>query len=168
MNGSTVLDGFALARSGGEVAGTAPIGAFQRAADLGAAFGAVRYQVLGTQTELAKPALRVVADGAAEMTCQRCLEPVDVTVTVDAVLELATSQAAIDAADDDVDRVVAAPTLDVLDLIEDELILALPMVARHDGCVASAGEKATAGKQGRQHPFAALAARAGSRGRESE
>jgi uncharacterized protein len=60
--------------------------------------------------------------------------------------------------DDSVDGVLAVPEMDVLELIEDEIILSLPISARHpEGkCSTSrpVGEKAV----GREHLFAALAA----------
>jgi uncharacterized protein len=97
--------------------------------------------------------LRVVARGFAAMTCQCCLGPVDVRLEAESELELAESEAAIEAADDGADRVVATAAMDVVTLVEDELILALPMVPRHEEC-------APRGAQGQDEagsPFAALA-----------
>lgn len=143
------LDAFAFARRGGRHAGTLEGGeatadpdgtpgsdslgadALARAGALGARFGAIDYSVDGLLTDRDKPGLRVRASGQAVMQCQRCLEPVTIPVAVDVVLELAATQSAVDSATDDVDRVVASSTLDVVTLVEDELILGLPMVARH-------------------------------------
>jgi uncharacterized protein len=87
------------------------------------------------------------------MTCQRCLGAVEVLVEADAELELAESEAAIEAADDEVERVLATPEMDVVALVEDELILSLPMVPRHEACAA----KAAHGQDEAGSPFAALA-----------
>ena len=86
------------------------------------------------RSALGKPALHLIASGRVSVQCQRCLEPVVVPMAVDQELELAATQAAIDGAEDEVDRVLATRTMDVAVLVEDELLLALPMVARHDTC----------------------------------
>ncbi len=70
--------------------------------------------------------------------CQRCLADLDVEVKADAHLELAASEAAVNAAeDDDIERIDGSRPLEVAALIEDELILALPMVGRHEVCEAT-------------------------------
>jgi uncharacterized protein len=86
------------------------------------------------------------------MTCQRCLQPLAVPVEVAAELELAESREAAEAADDEVDRVVASRNMDVAALVEDELLLALPMVAAHEDCPLPAEDDGSA-----PSPFAKLA-----------
>jgi uncharacterized protein len=66
--------------------------------------------------------------------CQRCLGPLQVPVEIDAELQLAESLREISEADDEVDRVLASRHMDVGQLVEDEVILALPMVPRHEEC----------------------------------
>ncbi|MFL6573844.1 MAG: hypothetical protein ACJ8G4_18940, partial [Burkholderiales bacterium] len=73
----------------------------------------------------------------------------------DEVLVLAGTQAEIDAepADgDSADRVVAAQEMPVRELVEDELILALPYAPRHAGCSARASTDAAE----KLSPFAGL------------
>ena len=54
------------------------------------------------------------------------------------------------------------PTLDLIELLEDELLLALPLVPRHEACPEplpmSAGEVSEGEADDEPHPFAALAA----------
>ena len=57
-----------------------------------------------------------------------------VPVAVDAELQLAGSLSEIAEADDDIDRVLASRRMDIAQLVEDEVILALPMVPRHAAC----------------------------------
>jgi uncharacterized protein len=85
------------------------------------------------------------------MDCQRCLAPLVVPLVVDAELELADSAGEIATAEDDIDRVVASPAMPLAQLVEDELLLALPMVPRHEACEPP-GEGYDAGAS----PFAAL------------
>ena len=76
------------------------------------------------------------------LKCQRCLGDVDFPLLLDAHLEFAASEAEILAADDDVDRVVAGRDMNVAALVEEEVILALPMVPKHERCQAAAGAEA--------------------------
>lgn len=105
---------------------------------------------LGRQDQLR---LRLTAGGKLRMTCQRCLVPVDLPLRASAELELAGSLREIEDAEDDVDRVLASGNLAVASLVEDEIILALPMVPRHAECP----EGARTEELGRGSPFAALA-----------
>jgi uncharacterized protein len=74
-----------------------------------------------------------------QLRCQRCLGPLSHEVDTDEILVLAASQAEIDADPITVDmpsRVVAGKEMAVRDLVEDELILALPYAPRHEECEA--------------------------------
>jgi uncharacterized protein len=76
--------------------------------------------------------LRLVADLSAY--CQRCLERLPLHLDVERDIVLLAGVRALDPADDDDDETDAIPhatTLDLLDLIEEEVILSLPMVPRH-------------------------------------
>lgn len=128
------IDGFNFARLHGHLSGVLDGAALPRLAEVGAAVESVDFAVDGVNSKLGKLALQVAATGRVSVQCQRCLEPVEVAIEVDQELELAATQAAIDGAEDEVDRVLATRTMDVAVLVEDELLLALPMVARHDGC----------------------------------
>jgi uncharacterized protein len=96
------------------------------------------------------------------MSCQRCLEPVAVGLSTVAVLELSGSLQEIEAADDDVDRVVAGHAMDVASLVEDEAILLLPMVPRHERCGMAdnlrAADESAAAVVKKASPFSVLAA----------
>ena len=152
--GRHVIDGFQFARGGEELRGQLTLSALPRLAEFGVtASPGFGFAVRGARNEQGKPVLRVAASGPAEMTCQRCLGPVAVRLEADSELELAESEAAIEAADDEVDRVVATPAMDVVALVEDELILALPMVPRHEACEPRGAQ----GEDEAGSPFAALA-----------
>jgi uncharacterized protein len=78
------------------------------------------------------------AAARVQTLCQRCLGELELDIHADSRLELAASEAEADAADDDeVDRIDGSRPLDVATLVEDELILALPMVGRHEQCEAT-------------------------------
>ena len=97
-------------------------------------------------------------------------QPVWLPVSVAGRIRLVTDEATaaqLDA-DSDHDVLVLSRTFDLIDLIEDELIMASPLVAFHDECpeppIMSASdpevdepESAEADAGGKPHPFAALA-----------
>ncbi len=152
--GRPVIDGFEFARGGGGISGLLALADLPRLAELGVVEAPeIAFAVRGGINERGKPALHVHAAGGVVMTCQRCLGRVAVPLAVDSELELAASETEAAAADDDVDRVAASPAMDVVTMVEDELILALPMVARHEDC--RPREAAEAGGSG--SPFAGLA-----------
>src|SRR5213076_524580 len=79
-------------------------------------------------------------DGTLSLRCQRCLGALAHEVRAKQLLVLASSQEEIDAEPatvDQPDRVLAGKEMPVRDLVEDELILALPYAPRHEGCTAS-------------------------------
>ncbi|HXG27842.1 MAG TPA: YceD family protein [Nevskiales bacterium] len=93
------------------------------------------------------------------LRCERCLGtlvwPVDATLG----LFLAASEQAAAALSEDADYVLAGESLGVLELIEDELILALPLVPRHPPgteCGDRAGKGPVAESGERDSPFAIL------------
>lgn len=154
MSQGGVIDGPEFARAGTTLAGALEIADLPRLLELGCSGAHIRYVVRGGATAQGKPALHVDATGIVELACQRCLETVAVPVAVRTELELAESQEVIDLTDDDVDRVLASRSMAVGTLVEDEVILALPMVPKHAQCPARADDS------GRESgsPFAALAA----------
>jgi uncharacterized protein len=80
--------------------------------------------------------LHLQARTALQLSCQRCLQPVTVRLEVQPSLRFVRGEAQAEALDEDSDEdVLALPlALDLLPLIEDELILALPLVPRHELC----------------------------------
>jgi uncharacterized protein len=77
-------------------------------------------------------------DGSLSVCCQRCLEGIDYPVRIRSLLELVKdgeepTQEEIE--DDSKDFLPAQKELDVVELIEDEIILDLPVAPRHENCV---------------------------------
>jgi uncharacterized protein len=80
--------------------------------------------------------MQVQAQTTLHMICQRCLEPMTMPLWVDRHFRFVSSEQAAAAEDDQAeeDLLVASPQFDALTLIEDELILAMPLVPRHESC----------------------------------
>jgi uncharacterized protein len=108
--------------------------------------------------------LHVQVDLCMPMVCQRCMGPVDVDLDVDQSFRFVANEAAAEAEDEEAeeDILVMSQEFNLHDLIEDEVLMALPVVPRHETCpvdvkleVVDAGfETALAEKL---NPFAALA-----------
>ncbi|GKT22252.1 YceD family protein [Acidovorax sp. SUPP3334] len=109
--------------------------------------------------------LRLVARAAFPMTCQRCLGPVDVPLEVEREFRFVADEATAEALDDesDEDLLALSREFNLRELIEDELLMALPLVPRHDECPApvpmeSTDEDFEEASAQKPNPFAALAA----------
>lgn len=152
-----VIDGFEFASSGASKQGNWPIGDFPRLGDMLAAdTGEVAYEVDGVRDARGRPSLRVRVRGTLQVRCQRCLEAMPLEVQADETLVLAGTLDEIHAEAADAhgaDRVVGGKEMLVRDLIEDELILALPYAPRHESCSARPS-RGVAGD--RTSPFAGL------------
>lgn len=94
------------------------------------------------------------------LTCQRCLEPVATGIDVELQLWLLRDEGQADLLPDDADYLALDEDggLALADALEDELILALPLVPAHEDCEAfpvDNPEEAEAPK--RENPFQVLA-----------
>jgi DUF177 domain-containing protein len=151
-----VIDGFEFASAGAIQQGVWPLKDFQRLRDmLASEAGEVTYRVQGTRDERGRPALQVKVEGTLQLRCQRCLEPLPFEVKVEDLLVLAATLSEIHAEPADAyapDRIVAGKEMPVRELIEDELILALPYAPRHEGCAPGAAAREERGNS----PFASL------------
>lgn len=149
------IDAVQFAGDGSSMQGEIAPDGLPRVRDLGAIDGGAWYCVTGQRSMRGRPALRVQVRCAVTLLCQRCLEPFEYDVDQAVELELSADQREIDAAEDDTDRVLASPTLDVIELVEDEILLALPMVARHAACELT-GDTSRAVDEHQSGPWAAL------------
>jgi uncharacterized protein len=146
MSHQPVIDGFEFASAGATQQGVWPLRDFPRLRDLLAAdAGEVAYEINGVRDERGRPSLRLRVRGTLSLRCQRCLEPMPFEVQTDETLVLAATLAEIHAEPADAhapDRVVAGKEMALRELIEDELILAVPYAPRHESCIpAGAGDR---------------------------
>lgn len=161
-----------LAREGGVIGGLAPVATFQRLCEGASAEGGlpIRWEgraewrpVAGGGEQLW---LHLSAEGHAPQVCQRCLSPFWQPVALDRWFRFVADEAAAETEDEDSEEDVLAfvPRFDLCGLLEDELLLALPLVPMHEpDCPEpvqlSAGDLSAALEEPeREHPFAALAA----------
>lgn len=168
------LDVAALAHDEASLTGEWPAASLERLADSAApedpatAWPALTWALHGEirQPKAAKAQtwLHLTASGQVALTCQRCLKPVRLDLDIDRWIRFADTEEEAAALDiDSDDDVLALPRhLDARELIEDELLLALPLVPRHEVCPeplpqTDEGDESE-GVEERPNPFAKLAA----------
>ena len=80
--------------------------------------------------------MHIKADAAVALTCQRCMTPVAMPLAADQWFRFVASEEVAMAEDDAAqeDLLVMAPQFDALQVIEDELLMALPLVPMHEVC----------------------------------
>jgi len=80
--------------------------------------------------------LHLTAGTTLSLTCQRCLGPVEVPVSVDRLFRFVTDEETAAAEDDQSEEDVLALSRDfnVLGLVEDELLMEMPLAPRHETC----------------------------------
>ena len=130
----STIDGREFARTRAERLGSLADDDAPRLVELGWHIERADYTLRGGVDEDGRDALVVSVDGRLRGVCQRCMEPLELDVRFGRSLRLADSMQEIETAEDDVDRVLASRAMSVETLIEDELVLELPMVARHTDC----------------------------------
>lgn len=165
------LDIQAFAQAGAELQGEHPLADWPRLLEEewpDQPGTAVRWRLQGSLVPVAGASPQVAMHLQAEVDltrqCQRCLSAVVQAVVAERDFLFVTDEATAEALDEDSDAdvLVISRDFDALALVEDELILALPLVPRHEVCpqnlpdmaVDEGFEKASE----RPNPFAALAA----------
>lgn len=159
------LDVVAAAADGAALSGRWPLATLERLHTAGDGDLAADWQARFEQRPVAGEALPQVwlqlrAQAQVARECQRCLQPVLLPLAVDRAFRFVPTEdeaAALDADSDD-DVLAASHRFDLRALVEDELLLALPLVPKHDQCPAPWQPEPAAPEPAPEHPFAALAA----------
>lgn len=161
MPHALVIDGFEYARSGAGLSGDWQVKDFPRLRDaLYVSHGTLHYALQGLPQEQGRSALRLSVEGTLQLTCQRCLGPLEFALRSEALLLLYGDEAEIAVLDaEGPERIVAEREMSVLDLVEDEVLLAIPIAPRHEQCRSREGDASAA----QQRPFAGLRALMGGR-----
>ncbi len=170
------LDVRAFAQAGAELAAEEPLARFERLRDeclpgSDGPLAPVRWQAHGELRPAAKggePAvwLRLQARAVVPLACQRCLGAAETALEVDRWFRFVADEATAALEDDECEEDVLAlePRPSLHELLEDELLMALPLVPMHDTCpepvLMQAGDAALpkeADAPPRPNPFAGLA-----------
>lgn len=95
--------------------------------------GALFCRVVGRTDQRGGLSLRLTIRGEVELTCQRCLGGLQQAVEIERVLHLARNETELERLDalPDSDAILVGETLSLIDLVEDEVLLSLPLAAMH-------------------------------------
>lgn len=168
MSARPLIDSLDFARNGKEISAEIPLAGMPRLLEeLDSPDGVLHYTVRGGEDKLGVSFLDVSMTGDCRLRCQRCLSALEYPIRISTRL-LLRDQAELDALDseghmdghlddeEEFDSILADARLDVLDMLEEEILLSLPISPMHETgeCHTAGGENAGKGKE---HPFAALA-----------
>jgi uncharacterized protein len=162
------LDVSAFALSQASATGSLPLAAFERLRESAAPEAPVVASDLLTWTARGEARQRpgetqlwIHLEGRAciALSCQRCLQPVRTDVVMSRSFRFVESEAAAAALDAESEEDILAiePDFDLLNLLEDEMLLALPLVPRHEVCPQPLPQPLNPELESKQNPFAALA-----------
>jgi uncharacterized protein len=135
MSAGAVIDGLEFARGQQQLRGSLAVADLRRLEDvLFDMHGSLDYELRGTRDARNRPQIEVKIEGPLHLQCQRCLGLLDHDVHVATTLLVVPAGVQ---ADDDVDEpegpdvIEAKAELEVAGLVEDEVLLSLPLAPRH-------------------------------------
>jgi len=155
-----VIDAFDFCRISGSREGVTPVAEMTRLTkDCADSSGEIAWKIVGGTSKLGYPQLTLSVNGTVQLVCQRCLTPYAYAIDSTTTLMLGKDDEQADEIeeiinDESIDVIVGSRSMDAAALIEDEALLALPQVAKHDVCPDTAQLDAL--KTEKKSPFAAL------------
>ncbi|MGH8663903.1 MAG: YceD family protein [Burkholderiales bacterium] len=157
MSEQVLIDGLKFASEGRRCAGELALAAMPRLQDsIFEPAGRVHYALIGMTDRHGQPIIEVSVRGTVPLQCRRCLERLDYVLDRTSRLAPVAPGAQLpDVAEEDPDTeaIAAAEVANVADLIEQEVLLGLPLAPVHDGpCTPAQGPAAAKVES----PFAVL------------
>ncbi len=136
---SYLIDGIAFARSGGHLDAHMLLSESERVVDqlIGDLDASIDVSLDGGRDAGGWHFLDMSLKTTLVLQCQRCLGEIAYGVDINRRLRLVKSEAEIsddDLSDESLDVIVAAQDMSVIELVEEEILLELPMVAMHENC----------------------------------
>jgi len=167
------LDVKAFAEDGAHLAGEDPLRSHPRLLQETEGRGASLPVTWEADGELRNPRhvqpgiwIHLRANAVLPLTCQRCLRPVDVPLEVDRSFRFVGDEDTAANEDEEAEEDVLAlgRSFDLLALVEDELLLSMPLAPMHETCpepvkLSAEDEDFGSAEPARENPFAQLAGR---------
>ena len=157
---SYLIDPFGFCKNSESIGGHTPVSELERLASVCAdRSGELIWKVSGSLDNHQRPCLLLNVAGSVNLVCQRCLDSLvyelDSTTTVVVAKTEEEADEIEESLEDEeaVEVIVSDGKVEVMDLVEDEALLALPLSARHGICPDSSMD---GWKEKRESPFAAL------------
>jgi DUF177 domain-containing protein len=120
----------------------------------------LQYHVEGRVDEHGHPGALMTLSGRLPLRCERCNGRLQFMLEREVPFRFVQDEQELNALpieDDALEAVVGSPTMGLLPWIEDEAILSLPLVPRHEDCAVPFAEAPERPGSGRPNPFAVLA-----------
>lgn len=140
---TTHMDVKAFAQSASAIAGNDALSNYERLMAEAQGLGAdsilqwsVRGELCCDDAGVEQVWLHLTVDVSLPLICQRCLGPVDIAVAVRRSFRFVASEEAAEAQDEEAEEDVMALSkeFNLFALIEDEVLMELPVVSRHEEC----------------------------------
>jgi uncharacterized protein len=161
----------AFARAAGELVGEERLARFDRIMEETQGLGGemvVRYSSHGEirvdRAGVEEPWIHLEVEVTLPLLCQRCLTPVDVDVVFERSFRFVATEelAAVEDEESEEDVLVLHKSFNLLELIEDELLMEMPVAPKHSICPKPVKMQAIdpdfrEEEAGKPNPFAALA-----------
>lgn len=162
MSEQAVIDNLDFARNGRVMRGEAQLAGFSRLQDsLLSSQGVLNYTLSGKIGAKGEPLLVCTVEGNLLLQCQRCLGALEYPLHIESRLRLVQGATQFDDLDDgeeEVDSIPVSTEMDVLALVEDEILLSLPISPLHPPELCSVKDEKGAANEKRNNPFGVLAA----------
>ena len=122
--------------------------------------GVLHWALVGGIDQFGHAQLILSITGSVTLMCQRCLTPFTFNIDSESTLVLAKDEESADAIEilldnDAIDVIVGSKTLSILELVEDEALLTLPLSPRHVLCPDSSVADILSGTK-KESPFVIL------------
>jgi len=159
---SRACDVYDLARRGSVVEGELGAGELPRlTVSLARPDAALAYRIEGYLDDRGRPCAQLHLTGDLELECQRCNSPLSFQLKREQRFLFVASEEELNAlpieSDEEVEPIVGSRSMDLAQWIEDEAILSLPLVPRHEDCHPRVPAGAAGAEPERRNPFAVLA-----------
>ncbi|TFW27427.1 YceD family protein [Duganella callida] len=135
-----VIDTFEFCRTNSSQEGATPVADMTRLAkDCADPSGTITWSAVGSTHKLGFPQMTLSVAGDVNLVCQRCLQPFAYHIDSSTVLMLGKDDAEADEIeetidDESIDVIVGSRSMELMYLVEDEALLALPQSPRHAVC----------------------------------
>jgi uncharacterized protein len=139
-----VIDAFEFCRLAGRREGEIAVADMKRlSAECVDATASLRWTLQGGANSLGYPQLIMMVTGTVHLRCQRCMTSLEHAIESEQALVLAQNDEQADEIetqldDDTIDVIVGMKAMNILDLVEDEALLSLPLAPKHDVCPGNA------------------------------
>ncbi|MBV6325009.1 YceD family protein [Duganella violaceipulchra] len=135
-----VIDAFDFCRSNGSQHGVTPVAEMTRLIkDCADTSGTITWKAVGGTSKMGFPQMTLSVSGTVRLVCQRCLTSYAHTIDAQTVLMLGKDDEQADEIeemlnDETIDVIVGSRSMELMDLVEDEALLALPHTPKHAVC----------------------------------